>query len=79
MHPRGAIASVMLGVDAADIVEKAVVGHRPLALGTGSPVVVASVRDFEQAAHETHRPGARILLDESERHLGISAKMPIAF
>lgn len=43
----------------------------------GSRDVIAS-RDsrwgeFEHAAHEIHRPGARMLLDERERHLSISA------
>ena len=79
MDPRRAVALLMPDMDWADVVEKATVGRRPGALGAGSPVVVAAVRDFEHAAHETHRPGARMLLDEGERHLGISAKMPIAF
>ena len=76
---RRAVAPVMLCMDTADIPEKVAVGRRVLTLRKGSPVVVAAVRDFDHAAHESHWPGARMLLDESEHPLGISAKMPIAF
>lgn len=48
-----------------DVVEKATVGRRPGTLGTTSPVAVAAERDFEHAAHETHRSGARMLLDDA--------------
>lgn len=41
--------------------------------------MVAAGRDLEHAAHEPHRKGAGMLLDEPKPHLGISAKMPIAF
>ncbi|GJE18982.1 hypothetical protein AIGOOFII_3720 [Methylobacterium marchantiae] len=66
-------------MDTPDVVEELTVRHRPSALGAGTPVVIAAGGDFEHAAHETHRPDARMLIDEGERHFGISAKMPIAF
>ena len=62
-----------------DILQELTVGCRSCAFGSQSPAVVAIGRYGEHAAHETHQPGARMLLDEGERHLGISAKMPIFF
>src|SRR4051812_7236260 len=47
------------------------------ALGPRAPGIISASRDFEHAAHETHRPGVFMLLDEAKPHLGTSAKMPM--
>jgi hypothetical protein len=59
--------------------QEASIGRNPGALRPGSPGIVPTGRDLEHAAHEPHRIGAGMLLDETEPHWGISAKMPIAF
>jgi hypothetical protein len=57
---------------------------RPLAKVSqgGAKVVIAEaviVPDLEDPAHQPDRPSAGMIADESEAHLGTSAKMPIAF
>ena len=75
---RAARAAPMLTMEAMNILEEAAIGCGPGALGPGSPSIIAAGRDLEHAAHEPHRIGAGMLLDEAKPHLGISAKRPIA-
>src|SRR5688500_3700026 len=79
MHARAAVAATVPDLQTADLAEQATVGHRPRAFGAGPPCVVAARRHLEHAAHEAHRVGGGMLLDEGKPHLGTSAKMPMAF
>jgi hypothetical protein len=78
MHAWAAIATLMLTMEPMHLVQQAPVRYRPMALRPGAPGVIAAGRDLEHAAHEPHRIGAGMLLDEVKPHLGISAKMPMA-
>ena len=79
VYARAAITAPMLTMEALNILEEASIGRGPGALGPGAPGIIAAGRDLEHAAHEPHRVSAGMLLDEAKPHLGISAKMPMAF
>src|SRR3546814_3107540 len=86
MHPRAAVTATMLGMEAPDIAEQPAIGDGPRAFGTIAPRIIAAGRDFENSAHQPDRPGASVIADEIEGHLGTSAgrrrpkvNMPIAF
>src|SRR5215203_1726190 len=79
MHPWTAIATEMIAMDPADPLKEMSVGYRPGALRPGAPGIIAAGRNPEHAAHEAHRIGAGMLLDQAEPHFGTSAKMPMAF
>ena len=79
MDARRTITTMMSGMDAATILQELTICSRLGSLGTRPPSVVAARGNLEHAVHETHRPSAGMLLDEGEPHLGISAKMPVAF
>jgi hypothetical protein len=79
MHPRATVTTAVLGMEASDITEQPAIGDGPRAFRAISPRIIAAGRNFENPAHQPNRPGAGVIADEFEGHLGISAKMPIAF
>ncbi len=79
MHPRRSVSPLMPRLESAHLGKQCQVRHRPCAWRPDAPVVIAAARHTEHAAHDIHRPGGRMLLDKSELHRGISAKMPTAF
>ena len=79
MHARRAVATFMAGLQAAHVLQELPISERPHTVRSGAPRVITAGGDVEHAAHETHRPGAYMLLDEAEPHFGIPAKMPTAF
>ena len=70
---------MMLAMEATHIGKQRAVRNGPSAIGTVAPGVIAAGRDLEDPAHQPDRPSAGMVADESEAHLGTSAKMPIAF
>ena len=79
MHSGTAVTAMMLGVKATHIGEQRAVRNRPSAIGTVAPCIIAAGRDLEDPTHQPDRPTVGMVADESEAHLGTSAKMPIAF
>src|SRR3569832_789976 len=79
VHPRAAVATLVTSMEPLHRLQQAPVRHRPLALRPRPPGVIATGGHPEHAAHEPHRPGAGMLLDEAKPHFGTSAKMPMAF
>jgi transposase len=47
-------------------------------ISTVAPGVISAGRDLDDPTHQPDRPSAGMVADESEAHLGTSAKMPIA-
>ena len=78
MHPRAAVTTAMLGMKATHIGKQRAVRGRSCAFWTTAPCVIAARRDFDDPPHQPDRPTVGMVADESEAHLGTSAKMPIA-
>ena len=64
-----AVAAMIADMDAVNILQKLTVRSQSATSGTRSPSVAAARLELEHAAHERHRLGARVLLDESLRLL----------
>jgi hypothetical protein len=60
------------------LLQQAPVCYRSMALRPGPPGIIATGGHPEHAAHEPHRKGAGMLLNEAKPHFGTSAKMPMA-
>jgi hypothetical protein len=69
---------MMLAMEAADIGEQRAVRNDPSTIGTVAPCIIAAGRDLEDPTHQPDRPTVGMVADESEAHLGTSAKMPMA-
>ena len=76
MHPWTAVTAMVLAMEATDIGEQRAIRNGPSTIGTVAPRVIAAGRDLEDPAHQPDRPTAGMVADESEAHLGSSAKMP---
>lgn len=79
MHPGRSVSPLMTRLETTHVAKQRQVRRGPRARWPTAPVVIAAARHAEHAAHDVHRPSGRMLLDESELHRGISAKMPTAF
>lgn len=77
MHPGTAVTTV-IAMEATDISKQRTVGTGASAFWTTAPCIIAAGRDLEGATHQPDRPFAGVIADESEAHLGTSAKRPIA-
>lgn len=79
VDPWAAIAPAAILVDLSDISQKRGIGGRTCALRTLAPGIIAGRRDLEHGAHQPHRVGIAMVLDEAETHGRVPAKIAIDF
>jgi hypothetical protein len=79
MDARAAIASAAVPMDPPDRGHKLTIGCRSRAARTQAPSVIAGRRDLEHATEDVNRIGAAMILDETEAHVRVPAKIAIDF
>src|SRR5206468_8333170 len=79
MDPWAAIASAAVLMDLPDRFQESGIGSRALAHRTLAPGVIAGRRDIEHGAHQPHRIGIAMVLDEAKTHVRVPAKIAIDF
>src|SRR5437773_11669718 len=79
MDPWAAIASAAVLMDLPDRFQESGIGSRALAHRTLAPGVIAGRRDIEHGAHQPHRIGITMVLDEAKTHVRVPAKIAIDF
>src|SRR5437899_9706531 len=79
LDPWAAIASAAVLMDLSDRSQEHGIGSRACAHRTLAPGVIAGRRDLEHGAHQPHRVGIAMVLDEAEAHVRVPAKIAIDF
>src|SRR5262245_12081569 len=79
MDPWAAIASATVPMDLSDRSQECCIAVCACARRPLTPSVIAGRRDPEHSAHQSHRIGIAMILDEAEAHVRVPAKIAIDF
>src|SRR5689334_22805299 len=79
MDPRAAVAAAAVPMDLSDRSQERGIAGSACTHWTLAPSVIAGRRDLEHSAHQPHRIGIAMVLDEAKAHVRVPAKIAIDF